>query len=178
MREPSGNAGTVRHLGAKMSNSDLGFKLTKQIEGIKRSMNRVTYESVAAMVIRMDEVSPVGNVSLWSKGWQEWARRVGYQPGQFRGNWQLGIDSRPSGWLTGNLDPSGGATVGKNLGMIPTAASRHTYYLVNNTPYGRFLEEGHSSQAPAAFILRAKREFNGMVRKVSEQIKSEGGRVR
>lgn len=160
------------------SNSQLGFKLEKQIAGIKRSMNRVTYESIAAMVVRMDEVSPVGDPSLWGPKWQEWAIRTGYQGGQFRGNWQLGVDARPTGWLPGNIDPSGDATVAKNLGMIPAMASRHTYYLTNNTPYGIFLEQGHSKQAPAAFILRAKREFNGMVRKVVEQVKAEGGRVR
>lgn len=159
-------------------NSQLGFKLDKQIDGIKRSMNRVTYEAIAAMVIRMDEVSPVGDPSTWGPNWQEWARRTNYQGGQFRGNWQLGVDYRPTGWLPGNIDPSGGETVGKNLGRIPAMASRHRYYLTNNTPYGIYLEEGHSKQAPAAFIYRAKREFNGMVRKIAEQIKSEGGRVR
>jgi hypothetical protein len=160
-------------------NGQLIFELTNRIEGIKRSMNRVTYEAVAAMVMRMDAVSPVGDVKLW-RDQKDAARKVaaGYRGGQFRGNWQLGVNQRPTGWFPGNIDPSGAQTVGKNIGVIPAMASRgYKFYLVNNTPYGIALEEGHSSQAPHAFVYRVKREFNGMVRKIAAEIKAEGGRV-
>lgn len=162
------------------NNSGLNFELTKRIEGITRSMNRVTYEAVAAIVVRMDEVSPVGNPALW-KDQADAMRKVaaGYQPGQFRANWQLGINARPTGWLPGVFDPSGSATVAKNIGMIPAMASRgYTYHLVNNTPYGPALENGHSTQMPHNMLYRVKREFNQIVRGVSEQIKAEGGRVK
>lgn len=163
------------------SNDGILFELTKRIEGIKRSMNRVTYESVAAMVVRMDEVSPVGNPKLWADQ-KDAARKVaaGYIGGQFRGNWQLGVNQRPTGWLPGNIDPTGASTVAKNIGMIPAMASRgFTFHLVNNCPYALLLEEGnHSGQVPHAMFYRIKREFNGMVRKVTAEIKQEGGRVR
>lgn len=165
-----------------MSNKQLGFELTKKIEGIKRSMNRVTYEAVSAMVSRMDEVSPVGDAHLW-KDQKDAARKVaaGYRGGQFRGNWQLGVNQIPTGWLPGNIDANGAATVGKNIGAIPEMASRgYKFYLVNNTPYGRYLEDGSVAmkQFPAGFVLRAKREFNQIVRTVSAEIKAEGGRVK
>lgn len=156
-------------------NASLGFELTKRIEGIKRSMNRVTYEAVATMVIRMDEVSPVATPLLWQKPDKT------YVGGQFRGNWQLGVNYRPTGWFEGNIDPTGANTVAQNIGKIPVAASRgHKFYLTNNTPYGRYLEDGSVKMKiyPSHFILRAKREFNGMVRKIAEQVKSEGGRVK
>lgn len=160
-------------------NSGLAFELTKRIEGITRSMNRVTYEAVASMVVRLDEVSPVGDPSLWNPKDAAKARRQGYQGGQFRGNWQLGIDQRPIGWLPGNIDPSGGETVAKNLAAIPTMASRgYKFYLVNNAPYARALENGHSKQMPFHMIARVKGEFNGMVRKIVTEIKQEGGRVK
>lgn len=161
-------------------NKNVGFELTKRIEGIKRSMNRVTYEAVAAMVQRMDAVSPVGDAKLW-KDQKDAARKVaaGYRGGQFRGNWQLGVNQRPVGWLPGAIDPTGGNTVAKNIGAIPAMASRgYKFYLVNNTPYALALEQGHSTQAPYAFIYRAKREFNQIVRGVVAQIKEEGGRVK
>jgi hypothetical protein len=157
------------------NNANLGFELTKRIEGITRSMNRVTYEAVAGMVIRMDEVSPVATPMLWRK-----PNRT-YVGGQFRGNWQLGVNYRPTGWLEGNIDPSGANTVAANIGRIPTAASRgHKFYLTNNTPYGVYLENGSVKMKiyPSHFILRAKREFNGMVRKIAAEVKSQGGRVK
>lgn len=161
-------------------NSGLAFELTQRIEGIKRSMNRVTYEALSAMIFRLDEVSPVGNPSLWADK-KDAARKVaaGYQGGQFRGNWQLGVNEFPMGWLPGNIDPTGEATVAKNIGMIPAMASRgYKFYLVNNAPYARALEDGHSTQMPFNMVLRIKREFNGIVREIAQQIKSEGGRVR
>lgn len=163
----------------RKSNKDVEFELTRKIEGIKRSMNRVTYEAMAAMVLRLDEVSPVGNPLLWKNDKdRKQALREGYVGGQFRGNWQLGVDQRPINWLPGNIDPTGANTVAKNIGMIPAMASRHKYYLVNNAPYARALENGHSTQVPYAFVYRIKREFNGIVRKIATEIKNEGGRVR
>lgn len=157
-----------------IDNSALGFKLTQRIEGIKRSMNRVTYEAVAAMVIRFDEVSPVADAMLWARPDPK------YVGGQFRGNWQLGVNQQPTGWLPGKIDPSGVETVSENIAKIPAAASRgHKYYLVNNTPYGRYLEDGSVQMKvyPMHFVLRAKREFNQVVRNIAAEIKSEGGRV-
>lgn len=157
-----------------IDNSALGFKLTKRIDGITRSMNRVTYNSVAAMVIRMDEVSPVADAMLWKRP------NPGYVGGQFRGNWQLGVNYQPAGWLPGKIDPTGIETVSENIARIPAAASRgHKFYLVNNTPYGRYLEDGSVKMKvyPMHFVLRAKREFNQIVRGIAAQIKSEGGRV-
>lgn len=161
------------------NNKQLGFELGNRIEGIKRNMNRVTYEAVAAMVMRLDQVSPVGDVHLW-KDQKDAMRKLkaGYRGGQFRGNWRLGVNQKPQGWFPGSIDPTGANTVGSNLALIPVMASRgFTFYIFNNTPYGMALEEGHSTQAPYAFVYRVKREFNGIVRSIVAQIKSEGGRV-
>lgn len=161
-------------------NAGLAFELTKRIEGITRSMNRVTYEALEMMIIRLDEVSPVGNPALWSDQKDALKKvRGGYHGGQFRGNWQLGVNQRPVGWLPGNIDPTGVETVAKNISAIPVMASRgYKFYLVNNAPYALALEEGHSGQVPHAFVYRIKREFNSIVRKVVEEVKAGGGRVR
>jgi hypothetical protein len=156
-----------------MKSREVMFSLTKQIEGVTRKMNEVTYNSLSVVIQRVDEVSPVGDVALWKS-----KPPAGYVGGQFRGNWQLGVDSKPVGDLPGKIDPTGEQTVGENIARIPNHASRHTYYLVNNLPYAIALEEGHSSQAPAGMVYRIKREFNGIVRKVIADIKAKGGRVR
>jgi hypothetical protein len=162
-----------------IDNGAVAFYFNKRIEGITRSMNRVTYETLAAMIVRLDEVSPVGDVMLWSPKNRAKALSEGYVGGQFRGNWQLGVNQRPVGWLEGKIDPSGVNTVGENIGRIPAAASRgYKFYLVNNVPYARELEDGHSTQMPAHTLTRVRGEYSQMVAKVAEQIKSEGGRVR
>lgn len=161
-------------------NSGLKFELTKRIEGITRSMNRVTYDAVAAMVVRMDEVSPVGNPAIWDDQIKAVQRvKAGYVGGQFRGNWQLGINARPTGWIEGKIDPTGVSTVAENIAKIPLAASRgYTFHLVNNVPYARALENGHSKQMPRHMISRIRAEFPQLVNRIVQQIKSEGGRVR
>lgn len=152
------------------------FSFTKQVEGVTRKMNEVTYNSMAAVIQRVDEVSPVGDVNLWKEPKKAPPEYVG---GQFRGNWQLGVDEKPAGALLGSIDPSGVETVANNISKIPNAASRHKYYLVNNLPYAMALEQGHSTQAPPhAMMYRVKREFKGIVRQVIADIKSKGGRVK
>lgn len=152
------------------------FALEQRIEGVTRKMNEVTYSAMAAMVQRLDAVSPVGDVKLWANPSKA---PKGYRGGQFRGNWQLGVNYKPAGVLSGRIDPSGVATVAENIGRIPQMASRgYKFYLVNNLPYALVLEQGHSTQAPRAFIYRVKREFNGIVRGIIADIKSGGGRVK
>lgn len=159
-----------------MKTQEVMFSLNKQIQGVTRKMNEVTYNSIVAIIERVDEVSPVGDITLWKEPHKA---PKGYKGGQFRGNWQLGVDQKPIGALFGKIDPDGTQTVGENIGRIPHHASRHTYYLMNNLPYAIYLEQGHSTQAPPHQMLyRVKREFNGIVRKVIADIKANGGRVR
>lgn len=159
-----------------MDSKAVMFSLTKQIDTVTRKLNEVTYNSMAAVIQRVDEVSPVGDITLWKEPNKA---PKGYRGGQFRGNWQLGVNAAPVGALFGKIDPEGTQTVGENIGKIPMAASRYKYYLVNNLPYAMALEQGHSTQAPPrAMMYRVKREFNGIVRKVVADIKAGGGRVR
>lgn len=151
------------------------FSLDKGIDGIKRSMNAVTYNALVAVITRLDELSPVGNVRLWKRPKNH---PPGYRGGQFRGNWQLGVGSIPVGWFPGKIDPAGFSTVAANISAIPMQASRYKYYLVNNVPYALAIEQGHSTQAPKPILFQVKREFNGIVRKVAQDIKDAGGRVR
>lgn len=159
-----------------MDTKQVMFSLTKQIDTVTRKLNEVTYNSMAVVIQRIDAVSPVGDINLWKE--PKKAPR-GYRGGQFRGNWQLGVDTKPMAVFFGKIDPSGVSTVGENIAKIPLAASRHKYFLVNNLPYAMALEQGHSSQAPPhAMMYRVKREFNGIVRKVVADIKANGGRVK
>ena len=127
------------------------FSLQRQIEGVTRKMNEVTYTALAVVVTRVDELSPVGDTSLWKN-----PPPKDYVGGQFRGNWQMGVDYRPIGDLPGKIDPSGSATVSANIAAIPAMASRHKFYFVNNLPYALRIEQGWSTQWPMLYFCSCR----------------------
>ena len=114
-------------------------------------------DAVGLVVVKvasaLDRRSPVGDASFWAT-----KPPKGYVGGRFRGNWQLGVDTVPAG-ETGRIDPSGGAAQGEIVARIPEQASGKVYYLVNNVPYARRIEEGHSRQAPQGLVALTAIEF-------------------
>ncbi len=157
------------------SPNTIGIRIAGRMEGITRKINQVTYNSLVMLIQRVDELSPVGDTSYWKH-----KPPPGYVGGQFRGNWQLGVDVVPVGYLPGKIDPSGVSTVGENIAKIPErAAYGKKYYLVNNLPYAVPLENGHSRvQAPAGVVGIAALEYPQMIQAVAADIKANGGRVR
>jgi hypothetical protein len=91
--------------------------------------------------------------------------------GRFRGNWQCGINSRPTGTVnTVDKTPAGSAGGNAIAQMaVKVAASRGAkeYWLVNNLPYAGVLEYGRangqpgSQQAPAGMVRISLAAFNG-----------------
>lgn len=71
--------------------------------------------------------------------------------GRFRGNWQLTLGSPATGTVAAT-DKSGGATKAKAASTAEIARFGVTAYFVNNLPYARPLEYGHSKQAPAGMV--------------------------
>lgn len=118
-------------------------------------------EAVGAIVVniarRIDERSPVGDARYWIS-----PPPAGYIGGHFRANWQLGVEVRPAGEIAG-VDPSGEATQGRIIAAVPDEAAGHVFYLVNNAPYARRLEEGWSRQAPQGMVGLTVVEFQSIV---------------
>ncbi len=80
--------------------------------------------------------------------------------GRARGNWQVGINTDPEGWLE-TFDKAGGGTI--NLG----AAQIHgmplgTCFLTNNVNYIEDLEHGKSTQAPHGMLTVTVEELKGL----------------
>lgn len=118
--------------------------------------------TVAEIARRLDERSPVGDATYWKS-----KPPKGYVGGRFRGNWQLGVDSVPSG-ETGRIDPSGSATRGAIIAEIPTDAAGKIYWIANNVPYAQRIEDGHSRQAPAGLVGLTAIEFPSIVDRAVE----------
>lgn len=74
-------------------------------------------------------------------------RKSPVKTGRFKGNWQYGEGSAPSGTLD-VTDTSGSVTLANIAGQIPAHPAGLVHYIVNNLPYAQALEDGHSIQSP------------------------------
>lgn len=109
-------------------------------------MHELVEDVVGYVVTQIDKRSPVGNPLTWKN-----PPPAGYVGGRFRGNWQLGVGVIPVG-VSARIDPDGLETVTAAIAEIPADASGRVYFYVNNLPYARRLEEGHSTQAPRGIV--------------------------
>jgi len=134
------------------------FEVKTVIKG-REALQKISMDLFKSVIL----MSPVGNPDLWKHPVR------GYVGGRFKGNWQAGINSAPSGVLdgedaTGKKD-EGGPTIGKMIGTINGKASEgDAIYLVNNLPYAQRLEGGWSHrQAPNGMVALSIQKFDGKV---------------
>jgi hypothetical protein len=125
----------------------------------KNAIQTVTKMVLIRIGERLVFYSAVGDMTYWKK------KKIGYSPGLFKNNWQLGMDVSPQGVIL-QKDPSGGASLLRMRKSIPRWPVGHTYYFVNNLPYARRLEAGgHSPQVPpGGMVARVQLEFPQIVR--------------
>jgi len=112
---------------------------------------------VVAIINKVDERSPVGDAKYWKH-----PPPKGYVGGHFRANNQIGVGSAPGGVIAG-VDPSGDRVRARFSAAVPEDAAGKVYWLVNNTPYGRRLENGWSRQAPQGVYALTVLEFDAFV---------------
>jgi hypothetical protein len=89
--------------------------------------------------------------------------------GRFRGNWQVAIESIPSGTLALD-DKTGTATIAKATATTLGLRAGQMITLVNNLAYARALEYGHSKQAPAGMVRLTLQEFGAVVTKAASEV--------
>lgn len=112
---------------------------------------------VTRLAMKIDKRSPVGNPKYWKR-----PPPAGYVGGRFRGNWQIGVDTQPTGTLE-RIAPNGSIEI--ELAKIPEEAAGHVYWLVNNLPYAQRLEDGWSRRqsAPHAMVGLSMAEAQDVV---------------
>lgn len=88
--------------------------------------------------------------------------RTPVDTGRAKGNWQATIETPASGVLE-DEDKSGSGTMQKAYRVANDFKAGHVFYLVNNLPYIRRLEQGWSRQAPAGMVAVTASEFRQAV---------------
>lgn len=114
----------------------------------KGAIQSCTKEILKEVAVRLERRSPFGRPELWKN-----PPHKDYHPGQFKNNWQLGVDAPATGIIDG-VDPTGRVAVARMHKSIPRWPVGHTYYFTNNLPYARLLETGlHSTQVTAGGMV-------------------------
>lgn len=138
--------------------------LQKFAEKAKARADELVGNIVIRLATEIDDRSPVGDAIYWKS-----PPPKGYVGGRFRGNWQLGIGSIPAGVLE-RIDTSGSVALPAIIAEIPEDASGRIYYLANNVPYARRLEDGYSRQAPQGIVGRTVIQFRQIVNDAAEAL--------
>lgn len=132
--------------------------LQKFAEKAKDKADAAVGNIVVRIAAELDKRSPVGDAAYWVS-----PPPKGYIGGHFRGNWQLGVDLRPTAELPG-VDPTGAKAQGSIIAAVPDETAGKVYWLANNAPYAQRLEHGWSRQAPAGMVGLTVTMFDQIVR--------------
>lgn len=124
-----------------------------------QKIDDVVTATVFEMSARIINMTPVGNPDIW-KG----KPPAGYTGGQAKGNWFASLNA-PSGLMDTDIrDVSGGVAISR-MTTIASKANGEIFYLVNNLPYIRALEFGHSTQAPEGMVRVTTADFKVAIAK-------------
>lgn len=142
--------------------SDLN-RIVKKTKGkFDRLFQFVTIEALSSVV----RLSPVGNPSLWKTQY----RPPGYVGGRFRGNWQISANRPASGELD-VIDKTGAATIAMGKATALSLKAGQVSYVVNNLPYARALEDGHSwNQAPQGMVKRTAKRLTRNIQNEAKRL--------
>lgn len=83
-------------------------------------------------------------------------RRTPVDTGRLIGNWQASLDSPKSGEVAATGE---GASIASATSATSTATIKNSLFMVNNLPYAKPIEEGHSKKAPAGMVAVTIAEF-------------------
>lgn len=117
-------------------------------------VRKVSIDVLSKVVMR----TPVGNPSLWKS-----KPPAGYVGGRLRANWFVTYEN-PSTLTTADKDRNGSNTILRGSSVINRATPDAPIYIMNNLPYARPVEYGHSKlQAPAGMVRVTVTEFQTYV---------------
>lgn len=147
--------------------ASFALDLREYVTSVKGKLDDVTRSAVTDVAKRCIEASPVGDPATWKS-----PPPPGYVGGKFKGSWDLSLDS-PSTALYRTIDPTGDASKGRIAAAIPDQASGKMYFICNNTPYAKRLEDGWSyMQAPLGIVGLVVFDWHGIVQEAIAKVKA------
>ena len=139
--------------------------ISKFIEITKRNTNKFARTFVEILVENVDELSPVGDPSLWLRGYAS----AGYEPGHYRRNNQVQIGSFPDDVKAG-VDPDGSTAINENNLVISAIKAGDIVFVGNPVIYAGMIEAGWSSQAPLGVYNIAIAEYKSYMQQAAARI--------
>jgi len=82
--------------------------------------------------------------------------------GRFRANWQYGLGAVPAGLISDGGTTEAPAAPAQPVALAPGTGWGNVHYIVNNVPYARPLEYGHSAKG-SAMVRTTIADFAGIV---------------
>ena len=146
------------------SDSIFSLQIAKFVEKAKENADLVVRAIAQELFGRIIAQSPVGNPDLWKHPENA---PPGYTGGRFKSNWLCSVGSIPAG-TTLAIDVTGVTT--RMEAEVLGAKAGDIIYLVNNLPYARKIEYGHSKQAPAGLVRLEIANFNSTVDKAASEV--------
>lgn len=119
--------------------------------------DQVVRRTMFGIMESIDEMSPVGNPSIWAHPEK---KPAGYVGGHFRSNWQLNEGAPPTGEIAGTAWQG---ALAREKAKIPAKPAGKVFYYGNTLPYAIPLEEGHSTQTPHGMVGLTAVKFGGIV---------------
>lgn len=143
----------------------LANKLVKLSRSLDHNLQQAFRETCAAALTEVVMSTPVDRSPT--------ARH----PGQARGGWTVGVNSRPTTPTPGtHLDTDGNTTLQEGYVEIRQVNSAdQVVYIVNDVDYIALLNAGYSGQAPAGFVDKALMKARATFRLRSFLSDAQGG---
>jgi hypothetical protein len=140
------------------------MQLDAAIAKAKDRANQCVRKIVLDVGTRLVERSPVGDATYWKH-----PAPKGYVGGRFRGSWDYGVGTEPSGADT--IDASGETSIGRITDGMPEQALGQVHYIINALPYAERIENGWSRQAPQGVVGLTVIELGGIVDAAAQEVK-------
>jgi hypothetical protein len=139
------------------------------IDKTKDDADKIVRYALGTIDARLVQRAPVGDASYWKH-----PPPPNYVGGRFKANFQMSIGSPATGNLDA-IDKDGSATLASHANIVSAAKAGAVYYIVNNLPYAKRIEEGWSRQAPIGLVALTVVEWNNIVENAVNGVKAGGG---
>jgi hypothetical protein len=137
--------------------------LKKKDVEIRVATAKCAVQIVRRLFTKIKAKTPVGNPDLWNPP----IRPPGYEGGNLKGNWRVGLNNRPTDEIPRDVAIAGKDEIEVHLAKLARFTVGDTVNITNNVVYAKKIEFGGGSPKQAPFgmalvsIEEIRAEFGG-----------------